>query len=702
MTIPAQAQQTPTSFKIATYNIQSGRGEPGLAGRPVLFTDNMNCTDSRQPLNAWGVNLVQSHLLAALSDPSVVALALQEAWVCGTPANVQQVLGWKARSTSRNGLAMVARHGFAGPEEWLQLDTSLNINPSDTMWILRVPVCLDAACATSIPVYAAHWFAESDRSAPVDVYNAVLRASYDRQAAQAVDFLKRTGTGRAHILIGDLNTWEGTQRVCGQDPLNAGLNRLRDAAYVDAWPLIHGGAEGFTGMTNRSGCGIPEGYVWKRPDYVWSPSHFLPLSIARFGVVPPGDASPSDHYGLLATFPWPPDDGPPNPPPGPPTIPAGAGEIVLHANHASAIAGNWQLVPDNAAAGGARLWNPDARVPKLAAATAPSSYFELSFRAEGGRPYRLWIRGKADGNAWTNDSVSAQFSGSVNEDGAAVFRIGTSSATALSIEEASGAGLSGWGWQDNGYGSLGPLVYFAVTGDQRIRIQQREDGISVDQVVLSPSTYLTVPPGAAKNDTTYYTESAGGPAPPPPPPPSAEIVLYASHATAMAGTWRRETDGTAAGGARLWIPDAGVPKLTAASSAPISYFDLSFNAEAGRPYRLWIRGKAELDRWTNDSVFVQFSGSVDQAGRPIFRIGTTGATSVSVEEGSGMGLSGWGWQDNGYGGDGPLVYFAVTGPQRLRIQQREDGISIDQVVLSSSTYLSRAPGAPKNDSTILR
>ena len=50
---------------------------------------------------------------------------------------------------------------------------------------------------------------------------------------------------------------------------------------------------------------------------------------------------------------------------------------------------------------------------------------------------------------------------------------------------------------------------------------------------------------------------------------------------------------------------------------------------------------------------------------------------------------------------GPLVYFNVTGPQTIRIQTREDGISIDQIVLSPATYLTTAPGPNKNDSRIL-
>ena len=82
------------------------------------------------------------------------------------------------------------------------------------------------------------------------------------------------------------------------------------------------------------------------------------------------------------------------------------------------------------------------------------------------------------------------------------------------LEDCSGCGVSGWGWQDNGYGLgvLGPLVYFVQSGTQTIRIQGREDGISIDQIVLSPSRYLTGAPGALRNDTTILPETA---APPP-------------------------------------------------------------------------------------------------------------------------------------------------------------------------------------------
>ena len=69
-----------STFKVAFYNIKSGKGQFALAAKPFTFVDTINCTDRTQPLNAWGVGAVQSELQAAVaSDPTVVALGLAEA-----------------------------------------------------------------------------------------------------------------------------------------------------------------------------------------------------------------------------------------------------------------------------------------------------------------------------------------------------------------------------------------------------------------------------------------------------------------------------------------------------------------------------------------------------------------------------------------------------------------------------------------------
>ena len=815
-------------------------------------------------------------------------------------------------------------------------------------------------------------------------------------------------------------------------------------------------------------------------------------------------------------------------------------EIVLYAADATRIAGTWSIVADASAAGGKRVWNKDNGAPKLTVALAsPANYFELTFNADAGTAYHLWLRGKADQNAWANDSVYVQFSGSVNAAGTAINRIGTTGAATVSIEDGSNAGLSGWGWADDSYSGFANPMYFEKTGKQTIRIQVREDGLSLDQIVLSADRFAAKAPGATKNDTTILTPGAADPtitinsalladatygAPyaatlsatgstgstvwsvlsgqlpagitldasgalngtpaslgdfsftvqaqdadwhanvasasvalkvvppvfsvnPPAASPAAmvgqpysasfaasgnvgnvvwtiasgelpagltldaasgavsgvptawgmfavggqgtdslgrfgvatlaivvsptpltisttnvapasyktsysaaltadggtgsivwtlaagalpagvtldasgllsgtptqagtfafdvratdtkwegdadtksitlvvqppvftaavapaavsgrvgaalqplagsasgnvgdvkwslasgslpagvvldsvsgriggtptafgrfnadvkaedswdasrlvvsavaievapaalavnaatlpaaavgkaynntlaatggtglttwrvsggalpagvvlgangalsgtpttagaftftveatdagwtgnvataelklmvgarEIVVYAAAATRVAGAWSLVADPTAAGGARMANPDAAAAKLTTALANPANYFEVTFQAEAGVAYHFWMRGKADKNAWANDSVYVQFAGSVDAAGAPINRIGTTGAATVSIEDGTNAGLSGWGWADDSYSGFGSAMYFATSGTQTLRIQVREDGVSLDQIVLSADRYATVAPGATKNDTTLL-
>jgi endonuclease/exonuclease/phosphatase family metal-dependent hydrolase len=391
---------------------------------------------------------------------------------------------------------------------------------------------------------------------------------------------------------------------------------------------------------------------------------------------------------------------------------AQSADIVLHTSRARAF-GNWSLVADSTAADGQRLANADKGAAKLLTPKAqPTDYFELDFPADAGVAYRLWIRGKAQSNYYGNDSVYVQFSDSVSASGASQFRIGTTSATAYTVEDCSGCGVAGWGWNDNYYGAAtGDPIAFASSGMHTLRVQVREDGLSIDQIVLSPVTYLAAAPGAQKNDTviladttatlsdTTSTSTSGTTSSAI--DPAADVLLFARDAS-LSGNWQVVSDSTAAGGARLSNPDLGAAKILTAKAAPADYFELQFQAAAGVGYRLWIRGKAQSNYYGNDSAHVQFSDSVTATGASTFRIGTTASTVYTVEDCNGCGVSGWGWNDNYYGSTiGDLIYFAGTGTHTIRVQVREDGLSIDQIVLSPVKYAAAAPGAAKNDTTIL-
>ena len=106
------------------------------------------------------------------------------------------------------------------------------------------------------------------------------------------------------------------------------------------------------------------------------------------------------------------------------------------------------------------------------------------------------------------------------------------------------------------------------------------------------------------------------PADPTPSGAPGEVVLMAKDADTVVGGWSVKADPTASAGARLQNANAGAPKVAPALAAPSHYFEMSFTAEAGRPYHLWVRGKAENNGWANDSVHVQFDGTSTPTARP--------------------------------------------------------------------------------------
>jgi hypothetical protein len=235
-----------------------------------------------------------------------------------------------------------------------------------------------------------------------------------------------------------------------------------------------------------------------------------------------------------------------------------------------------------------------------------------------------------------------------------------------------------------------------------LRIQQREDGALIDQVVLSPSTYLSSAPGATRDDTKILGRAGASPLPAPASPGTAAVWTANIAPSNVFGNWQAVADASAAGGTALRNPNVGAPKRAPALANPPGYFEATFAARSNTAYHVWLRMRAEGDSAANDSVHVQFSDAIDASGAPMARIGTTGSSEFVLQAGpSGAAPHGWGWTDNGWGSAGPHVYFPTTGLHTLRVQQREDGATIDQIVISSDAYLTRAPGWRNDDATIV-
>jgi hypothetical protein len=273
--------QAPTgTFKVATWNIRSGLGIAGF-NTTNWTSDTINCSDRSQPVNAWGMGLPQVELGRIRDDQSIVAFAVQEAWNCGNPTNVNSVLGFKDITGERNGTALAARHGFA------TAPTFTSLGGDD--WIVGGPVCLDAACSASIPVFSTHWTPPGNAFGPV--------------AQRTLDLLSRQPS--PHVLLGDLNvyrvdTWNPDVPCTGPDVAGRvdAIQRMEAAGYTDAWKASQGG-EGWTGMATRAGCGVPNGNLFKRIDYVYTKG-LSAVGTTRLARAAPGADSPSDHVILVA------------------------------------------------------------------------------------------------------------------------------------------------------------------------------------------------------------------------------------------------------------------------------------------------------------------------------------------------------------------------------------------------------------------
>ena len=129
---------------------------------------------------------------------------------------------------------------------------------------------------------------------------------------------------------------------------------------------------------------------------------------------------------------------------------------------------------------------------------------------------------------------------------------------------------------------LGPEIFFQTTGTHTIRVQSREDGIGIDQIVISPGTYLFSSPGALKNDITILPASNGSAPPPPPPQPSPPVV---TSITPVSGTTAGGTSVTISGsnfnsGASVTFGGAAATNVSVVNSTTITVTTAAHTAGA--------------------------------------------------------------------------------------------------------------------------
>lgn len=177
-----------------------------------------------------------------------------------------------------------------------------------------------------------------------------------------------------------------------------------------------------------------------------------------------------------------------------------------------------------------------------------------------------------------------------------------------------------WGWMDRTHYSpeMGD-VYFQDDGTHAIRVQSRQDGVSLDTILLNPYDEIDNMLWAKdfnRIDQFLVTEDRLAQYPD-------LVVISASKVdrNRIYGKWKREPDPSALFNFHLDdLPSQKMWKFQPLIN-PKDYFEVGFQAKKDIKYHVWMRMKAYKGDPLNDSVYLQFNDSVDEYGRERYRIG---------------------------------------------------------------------------------
>jgi predicted MPP superfamily phosphohydrolase len=188
-----------------------------------------------------------------------------------------------------------------------------------------------------------------------------------------------------------------------------------------------------------------------------------------------------------------------------------------------------------------------------------------------------------------------------------------------------------WGWEDSTrFGPDDGTVGFASDGRQVIRVQSRQDGVSLDTILLCPDERLNDALRrrmAADIDRMLTSEDRQKTHP--------DLIMIPASAVDSAriyGKWKRKRDPSALSGFCLTdLPPQQVWHYQPLIQ-PEHYFEAEFSARKDVRYRVWIRLKAYRGDPLHDSVYVQFNDSVDRGGSPRYRIGRPAQAKARLGE----------------------------------------------------------------------
>jgi predicted MPP superfamily phosphohydrolase len=176
-----------------------------------------------------------------------------------------------------------------------------------------------------------------------------------------------------------------------------------------------------------------------------------------------------------------------------------------------------------------------------------------------------------------------------------------------------------WGWKDSTrFSPETGDVYFEKEGTHTLRVQSRQSGVFLDTVLLNPYGAIDEAMKAGEYERIERLLKRG--ALKQRYPDLAIISGCDIDPKRVHGKWRKAPDVSALSGFHL--DDLPAKKMWQFQPLihPENYFEADFHAKKATRYRVWMRMKAYRGNPKNDSVYLQFSGSVDHLGAAKYRI----------------------------------------------------------------------------------
>ncbi|MDY6853876.1 MAG: metallophosphoesterase family protein [Thermodesulfobacteriota bacterium] len=185
--------------------------------------------------------------------------------------------------------------------------------------------------------------------------------------------------------------------------------------------------------------------------------------------------------------------------------------------------------------------------------------------------------------------------------------------------------IKGWVWQDNAFfEDFDGIIRFERDGIHTLRVQRREAGVLIHQICLvsendnkslsekERETAIDTHPEIYKKINPHFRGM---------------IIIKAEDIpiSSIFGSWQKVSDTSIDNDTVIKDMEGFNIQNEFPLMKPDNFFEVSFFALGNVDYHVWVRMRAADERVSGDSIYIQFSDSIDKEGKPIYRIAEMGS-----------------------------------------------------------------------------